>query len=76
MMTGWDHHADAWRVLGPDGAALGVRTLYHPHETEQPFKRSLSGVAIPAGVAEVRIEAHDKVHGWAAAQFPVALPGR
>lgn len=71
--TGWDHYADAWRVLGPDGTVLGTRTLYHPHVEEQPFTRSLSGVAIPAGVTEVEIEAHDKVHGWAPARFTVTL---
>lgn len=74
--SGWDHYADAWRVLGPDGTVLGTRTLYHPHETEQPFTRSLSGVRIPDDAAEVQIEAHDKVHGWAADRLTVALPGR
>lgn len=61
---GWDHYADAWRVVGPDGTVLGTRTLYHPHVNEQPFTRSLSGVAVPAGVTSVTIEAHDSVHGW------------
>jgi hypothetical protein len=37
--TGWDHYADAWRVLGPDGAVLGTRTLHHPHETQTPCAR-------------------------------------
>ncbi|MFT4792230.1 MAG: hypothetical protein ACJAVR_000501 [Paracoccaceae bacterium] len=72
--TGWDHYADAWRVLGPDGAVLGTRTLHHPHETEQPFTRSLSGVRIPDAVRKVRIEAHDKVHGWSPTQLTVAIP--
>lgn len=72
--NGWDHYADAWRVLGPDGAVLGTRTLLHPHDNEQPFTRSLSGVIIPQGVTEVRIEAHDKVHGWAPATLTVAIP--
>ena len=72
--TGWDHYADAWRVLAPDGTVLGTRTLYHPHVDEQPFTRSLGGVSIPEGVATVMIEAHDSVHGWAAAKFEVTLP--
>ena len=42
--TGWDHYADGWEVLSPDGARLGYRELLHPHETEQPFTRSLGGV--------------------------------
>lgn len=70
---GWDHYADAWRVVGPDGAVLGERVLLHPHETEQPFTRSLSGVEIPAGVGWVTVQAHDSVHGWGGAEVRVAL---
>ena len=62
--TGWEHYADAWRVVAPDGAVLGTRTLHHPHVSEQPFTRSLSGVRVPDGVGTVRIEARDSVHGW------------
>ncbi|MCP3870999.1 MAG: hypothetical protein GY703_23460 [Gammaproteobacteria bacterium] len=61
--TGWKHYADGWEVLTIDGALLGTRTLYHPHVDEQPFTRSLSGVAIPANTRELLIRAHDKVHG-------------
>ena len=53
--TGWDHFADAWRVELADGTVLGERVLVHPHEAEQPFTRSLSGVAIPEGVGQVFI---------------------
>lgn len=72
--TGWDHYADAWRVVGPDGTVYGTRTLLHPHVGEQPFTRSLSGVAIPAGVTSVTVEAHDSVHGWGGAAIEVTLP--
>jgi hypothetical protein len=72
--TGWEHYADAWRVVGADSTVYGTRTLYHPHVGEQPFTRSLSGVAIPAGVATVTVEAHDSVHGWGGAVVEVALP--
>ena len=72
--TGWEHYADAWRVAGPDGTIYGTRTLYHPHVGEQPFTRSLSAVAIPAGVASVTVEAHDSVHGWGGAAVEVTLP--
>jgi len=59
--AGWDHYADAWEVLAPDGkTVLATRTLLHPHEDEQPFTRSLSGVRIPDGVTEVIVRAHDK----------------
>lgn len=71
---GWDHYADAWRVTGPEGAVYGLRTLHHPHVSEQPFTRSLSGVQIPAGVSAVEIEARDSVHGWNAERFTLTLP--
>ncbi len=71
--TGWDHYADAWRVVGGDGAVLGTRTLYHPHENEQPFTRSLGGVAIPSDMSTVYVEAHDKVHGWSPQRVQVDL---
>ncbi len=61
--TGWDHYADKWDVVAPDGAVLGTRVLLHPHEDEQPFTRSLTGLRIPAGVDRVTVCAHDKVHG-------------
>ena len=72
--TGWDHYADAWRVVGPDGTVYGTRTLFHPHVGEQPFTRSLSGVVIPEGVQAVTVEAHDLVHGWGGATVEVMLP--
>jgi len=27
--TGWDDYADGWRVIGPDGAVLATRVLFH-----------------------------------------------
>lgn len=72
--TGWDHYADRWQVLSPDGKVLATRVLVHPHVDEQPFTRSLSGVKIPAGMKRVNIRAHDNVHGDAKALFPVDLP--
>lgn len=71
--SGWDHYADAWRVVTKDGKELGTRTLFHPHVNEQPFTRSLADVKIPADVAEVYVEAHDKVHGWSKQRFKVKL---
>lgn len=40
--TGWDHYADGWAVEDAQGNQLGLRVLAHPHETEQPFTRSLT----------------------------------
>ena len=71
---GWDHYANAWDVLTPDGKVLGVRTLLHPHVEEQPFTRSLSGVEVPEGVTEVILRAQDSVHGHGGAEFRLTLP--
>lgn len=72
--TGWDHYADRWDVVAPDGTVLGSRTLYHPHVGEQPFTRSLSGVVIPPEVTKIVIRAHDKVHGLGGEEFTLTLP--
>ena len=72
--TGWDHYADAWRIVGPDGAIYGQRTLLHPHVDEQPFTRSLGGVAIPEGVSRVLIEARDNMDGWSPRVLELPLP--
>jgi hypothetical protein len=70
---GWDHFADAWEILTPDGTRLAVRQLMHPHDSEQPFTRTLSAVHVPAGVDRVLIRAHDTQHGWGEA-FGLVLP--
>ena len=72
--TGWDHYADAWEVLAPDGTVLGARRLLHPHTEEQPFTRSLIGVTIPQGVTQVTVRAHDSVHGHGGREAVVELP--
>ena len=70
---GWDHYADRWQVVAPDGTVLGTRVLLHPHENEQPFTRSLGGVVIPEEVNEVVVRAHDSVHGDGGAEIQVTL---
>ncbi|MEM7269206.1 MAG: hypothetical protein AAF401_08130 [Pseudomonadota bacterium] len=72
--TGWDHYADAWRVVDQEGGVYGTRILHHPHENEQPFTRSLGGVSIPGDVDTVWIEARDSVHGWNADKLELSLP--
>lgn len=62
--TGWDHYADGWRVLAPDGTEIGMRVLHHPHVDEQPFTRSLSRIDIPGDLQSVVIEARCSVDGW------------
>lgn len=72
--TGWEKYADRFEVLSPDGAVLGTRVLAHPHETEQPFTRELSGVAVPRHVKQVLLRAHDKVEGFGGREMTVPLP--
>jgi len=72
--AGWDHYANEWQVVAPDGTVLGTRTLYHPHVNEQPFTRSLSGVRIPPDIHSVTIRARDTVHGYGGREQLVELP--
>jgi len=73
---GWTHYADAFEIVAPWGRILGTRVLLHPHETEQPFTRSLGGVQVPAGTRTVDVRARDKVHGLGGKILRVTLPGR
>ena len=70
---GWDHYANGWRVVDEDGNELGMRKLWHPHEDEQPFTRSLANVLVPKGKTIVYIEASDKVHGWSKQRVRINL---
>lgn len=74
--TGWDHYADNFEVLAPDGTLLDRRVLYHPHVDEQPFTRSTDGVKVPAGIKSVIVRAHDKVHGYGTGTVTIKLPDR
>jgi len=74
--TGWDHYADRWDIVAPDGTVLATRELFHPHTGEQPFTRTLSGASIPAGIDRVTVRAHDSVHGYGGRTMSVRLPGR
>lgn len=71
---GWDHYADAWDVVAPDGTVIATRVLVHPHVDEQPFTRSLSAVAIPPEVGEVRVRARDSVHDYGGLEMRVPIP--
>jgi hypothetical protein len=69
--TGWEDYADGWDVVLPDGTVIKpdqdspfTRLLLHPHENEQPFTRSQSGIVIPPEVTEVHVRAHDLVDGY------------
>ena len=78
--TGWDDYADGWDVVTPDGTVLKpdpespfTRLLLHPHEGEQPFTRSQSGIEIPRGVTRVSVRAHDIVDGFGGREVTVDL---
>lgn len=72
--SGWDHYADRWEVVGPDGRVLATRTLLHPHVNEQPFTRDLRGVEIPPTTTWVRVRAHDLVHGYGGREVTLSVP--
>ncbi len=71
---GWEHYADLWEILAPDGSKLGTRILLHPHDHEQPFTRSLSAVRIPSSIKKVVLRAHDSSHGYGGREFKLTLP--
>jgi hypothetical protein len=78
--TGWEDYADGWDVVTPDGRVLKpdpespfTRHLLHPHENEQPFTRSQSGIAVPPGVTRLRVRAHDLVDGYGGREVWVDL---
>jgi hypothetical protein len=69
-------YADAFRVMHKDGTVFGERVLLHDHASEQPFTRDLHGVAVPAGVRSVVVQARDLKNGWGGKAIEVVLPGR
>lgn len=71
--TGWEHYANRWDVLAPDGTLLGSRELLHPHVDEQPFTRSLT-LEIPAGIDRVTLVANDSEHGGGGASVELDVP--
>jgi len=71
--TGWDHFADAWRVVDDKGNILGTRNLLHPHVDEQPFSRGLNNIKIEEDLDTLYIEAHDNVHGWTEKRLMIDL---
>ena len=78
--TGWEDYADGWDVVLPDGRVVKpdesrpfTRLLLHPHENEQPFTRSQSGIVIPGEVTVVTVRAHDLVAGFGGREVVVDL---
>ncbi len=78
--TGWKDYANGWDVVLADETVLKTssrdkftRALVHPHEYEQPFTRSQSGLRIPTSVKKVRVRAHDLVDGFGGKEVVVDL---
>ena len=71
--TGWDHFANGWEVLAPNGTRLGYRELTHPHVDEMPFTRALTIPAVPDGNDHVLIRPKCNLVGYAPEPTPVAL---
>lgn len=78
--TGWEDYADGWDVILPDNTIIKpdesapfTRLLLHPHENEQPFTRSQSGIVIPSEVTTVTVRAHDLVDGFGGQTVTVDL---
>jgi hypothetical protein len=67
--TGWDNYADAFEIKG-DAVENGLRVLLHPHENEQPFTRSQSGVKASGWVW---VEAKTNVEGWGGSKIYLNL---
>lgn len=70
---GWEHYANRWEVRSPDGKQLAVRELLHPHDTEQPFTRSLHDVKIPGHINEVIVRARDSQHRYGGQEIRIRL---
>ena len=78
--TGWGDYSNGWDVIIPDGIVLKTdesdpftRVLLHPHENEQPFTRSQSGIIVPEGINQLLVRAHDIVDGFGGAEILIDL---
>jgi len=70
---GWEHFANRWEILSPDGEILATRVLAHPHVDEQPFTRSMANIEIPGDLHEVVVRAHDLVHEYGGKEVVVKM---
>ena len=71
---GWKHYANVWQVIDPETeTVLAERVLAHPHDNEQPFTRSLSGITFPEEISVVTVRAGCNLHGFGGAEIAVNL---
>ena len=72
---GWNHYANVWQVVDSDtGEVIGERILAHPHDTEQPFTRSLTGLLIPESVRNIHIRARCNLHNFGGREISFEIP--
>ncbi len=72
--TGWDHYANYFEILAPDGERIVQRVLRHPHVEEQPFTRSTGPLRIPHEIETVTVRAGDLLHGLSGASLEIEVP--
>ena len=61
--SGWKHYVNRYEILDKSDKILATRTLWHPHEHEQPFTRSLANVDVK-GNKIIYVRANDSVDGY------------
>lgn len=69
------HFLDGWRVTTPEGEVLAEQIFRHPRPQAPPRRATLSGIQLPEGVTRLRLEAHDRLHGWGGNPVEVELEG-
>jgi len=62
------------RIPVDTGNVVGERILAHPHDTEQPFTRSLTGLVIPEGVRNIRIRSRCNLHDYGGREISFTIP--
>lgn len=71
---GLEHFANHLQVLTPEGKVIGAMYFVEPKVHEQPFVTIVQSVKVPTGVRELRLRAHDKVHGYTGKEFTLKVP--
>jgi len=69
------HFLDGWRVTTPEGEVLAEQGFRHPRPQAPPRRATLTKIRLPEGVERIRVEAHDRLHGWGGNPVVVELQG-
>jgi hypothetical protein len=68
------HFVNKFQVLTPDGKVIGEMYFLESHLHEQPFVGMAQSVKVPDGVRELRLRAHDRLHGYSGKEFKLKVP--